>query len=173
MPSTGPSSVRCSKRSATGAAMWGTPDSKPLDRFNIQTRHLRCGNRGRQTPASARRARVRPEHRGTYVRVTSDGSPYARFRRALDLGRLPLVYAAAAELPRVDLDDALEVCVLMARDGHPAFERAAVRWVARLCLEQRVGIHDARCALALFETLPEDPHGAVRSLRALAAGRPA
>ncbi|MEA2380911.1 MAG: hypothetical protein QOH72_882 [Solirubrobacteraceae bacterium] len=110
---------------------------------------------------------------GTYVRVTSDGSPYARFRRALDLGRLPLVYAAAAELPRVDLDDALEVCVLMARDAHPAFERAAVRWVARLCLEQRVGIHEARCALALFETLPEDPHGAVRSLRALAAGRPA
>jgi hypothetical protein len=105
--------------------------------------------------------------------VTSDGSPYARFRRALDLGRLPLVYAAAAELPRVELEDALEVCVLMARDGHPAFERAAVRWVARLCLEKRVGIHDARCALALFETLAEDPHGAVRSLRALAAGRPA
>jgi hypothetical protein len=116
---------------------------------------------------------VGPDCMGTYVRVTSDGSAYARFRRALDLGRLPLVYAAAAELPRVDLDDALEVCVLMARDAHPAFERAAVRWVARLCLEQRVGIHEARCALALFETLPEDPHGAVRSLRALAAGRPA
>jgi hypothetical protein len=103
--------------------------------------------------------------------VTSDGSPYARFRRALDQGRLPLVYAAAAELPRVELDDALEVCVLMSREAHPAFERAAVRWVARLCLERRVGIHEARCALALFETLPRDPHGAVRSLRALARER--
>jgi hypothetical protein len=118
-------------------------------------------------------ARMPPPMVGTYVRVTSDGSAYARFRRALDLGRLPLVYAAAAELPRVDLNDALEVCVLMARETHPAFERAAVRWVARLCLERRVGIHEARCALALFETLPEDPHGAVRSLRALAEGRPA
>ena len=104
--------------------------------------------------------------------MTSDGSAYARFRRALDLGRLPLVYAAAAELPRVDLTDALEVCVLMARDAHPAFERAAVRWVARLCLEKHVGIHEARCALALFETLPSDPEGATRSLQALARARP-
>jgi hypothetical protein len=103
--------------------------------------------------------------------MTSDGSPYARFRRALAQGRLPMVYAAAAELPRVDLDDALEVCVLMARDGHPAFERAATRWVARLCLERRVGIHDARCALALFETMAADPQGARLSLRRLAKPR--
>jgi hypothetical protein len=105
--------------------------------------------------------------------VTSDGSPYARFRRALANGQLPMVYAAAAELPRVDLEDALEVCVLMARDGHPAFERAAVRWVARLCLERRVGIHEARCALALFETMGADATGAARSLRKLAKRRPA
>jgi hypothetical protein len=100
--------------------------------------------------------------------MTSDGSPYARFRRALAQGSLPLVKAAAAELPRVDLDDALEVCLLMARDDHPAFERAAVRWVARLCLERRVDIHDARCALALFDTMRADPPGAARSLRKLA-----
>ena len=104
--------------------------------------------------------------------MTSDGSPYARFRRALAQGRLSIVYAAAAELPRVDLDDALEVCVLMSRDRHPAFERAAVRWVARLCLERRVSIHEARCALALFETMPSDPQGAARSLRLLARERP-
>ena len=102
--------------------------------------------------------------------MTSDGSSYARFRRALAAGNIALVKAAAAELPRVDLDDALEVCVLMARDDHPAFERAAVRWVARLCLERRVGIHDTRCALALFETMPADPAGAARSLRRLAKG---
>jgi hypothetical protein len=109
----------------------------------------------------------------TCVRVTSDGSPYARFRRALDQGRLHLVITAAAELPRVDLDDALEVCVLMSRDAHPAYERAAIRWVARLCLERTVSIHEVRCALALFETLPSDPYGSVRSLRALARDRPA
>ena len=38
--------------------------------------------------------------------MSSQGSPYARFQRALRIGRLPLVRAAAAELPRIDLDDA-------------------------------------------------------------------
>jgi hypothetical protein len=109
----------------------------------------------------------------TCVRVTSDGSAYARFRRALDQGRLALVYAAAAELPRLGLDDALEVCVLMSREAHPAYERAAVRWIGRLCAERPVSIHEVRCALALFETLPRDPYGSVRSLRALARERPA
>src|SRR4051812_12944776 len=56
-----------------------------------------------------------------HVFVTSDGSPYARFRRALAAGNLALVKATAAELPRVDLEDALEVCLLMAREDHPAF----------------------------------------------------
>ena len=39
------------------------------------------------------------------------GSPYANFRRALATGNLLLIRAAAAELPTVNLDDALEVCV--------------------------------------------------------------
>ena len=45
--------------------------------------------------------------------VSIKGGPYARFRRALDTGNLTLVRAAAAELPRVALPDALRVCVLM------------------------------------------------------------
>src|SRR5437764_1073579 len=76
-----------------------------------------------------------PVHRGrgltarrTYVRmpsVTSDGSPYIRFKRALGTGNLNLIRAAAAELPHVGLTDALEVCLLM-RDRDPVrFERAA------------------------------------------------
>jgi len=36
-----------------------------------------------------------------------------------------------------------------------------------------VGIHDARCALALFETMAADPQGARRSLRRLAKPRSA
>ena len=108
----------------------------------------------------------------TSVRVTSDGSAYARFRRALDQGRLAPVITAAAELPRIGLDDALEVCVLMARESHPAYERAAVRWIGRLCAERPVSIHEVRCALALFDALPRDPYGSVRSLRRLAGERP-
>src|SRR4051794_38235690 len=44
------------------------------------------------------------------------GSPYGRFRRSLEIGRLPMVLAAA-ELPRLELDDALEVLVLMAEQS--------------------------------------------------------
>jgi hypothetical protein len=35
------------------------------------------------------------------------GSPYPRLQRALATGNLNLIRAAAAELPRVDLSDAL------------------------------------------------------------------
>jgi hypothetical protein len=49
--------------------------------------------------------------------MTSDGTAYGRFRRALRMGNLAQVRAAAAELPQVGLDDALAVVLLMdARD---------------------------------------------------------
>jgi hypothetical protein len=70
----------------------------------------------------------------TSVRVTSGGSPYVRFRRALDSGNLTLVRAAAAELPRVELGDALRIVWLM-RDDDQLYERACVRWLGRFCLE--------------------------------------
>ena len=85
------------------------------------------------------------------------GSPYARFVRALEVGKLSLVYAAAAELPRLNLDDGLRVLVLMAEQDRPRFDRAAVRWVARLALERRLGIDDLRAALAACELLASHP----------------
>jgi hypothetical protein len=89
--------------------------------------------------------------------VSIKGSPYARFVRALELGKLPLVYAAAAELPRLNLDDGLRVLVLMAEQDRARFDRAAVRWVARLGLERRLGIDDLRAALAACELLGAHP----------------
>jgi hypothetical protein len=56
--------------------------------------------------------------------MTSDGSAYARFKRALKTGNIDVVHMAAAELPRIGLDDALAVCLLL-RTGE-GFERAAV-----------------------------------------------
>ena len=85
------------------------------------------------------------------------GSPYARFVRALEVGKLSLVYAAAAELPRLNLDDGLRVLVLMAEQDRGRFDRAAVRWVARLGLERRLGIDDLRAALAACELLATHP----------------
>ena len=67
--------------------------------------------------------------------VTSDGSAYLRFRRALEIGNELLVLAAARELPRIALDDALRICLVL-RDGDPGrYQRAAGRWLRRFSLE--------------------------------------
>ena len=100
--------------------------------------------------------------------MSSQGSPYARFQRALRIGRLPLVRAAAAELPRIDLDDALAICLLIEDQDAERFERAAVRWLARLSLEvPTVRIEDLRAGLLAFEALPDNPHGARLALAEL------
>jgi hypothetical protein len=104
--------------------------------------------------------------------VSIKGSPYARFRRALEVGRLSLVYAAAAELPRIELDDGLRVLVLMAEQDRDRFDRAAVRWLGRLALERRVGIEDLRAGLAACELLRRHPPQGEAVLSEL-LGRPA
>lgn len=100
--------------------------------------------------------------------VTSDGSPYVRFRRALETGNASLVTAAALELPRIALDDALRIC-LVYRDGDPArYERAAVRWLGRFALEARaVTIEALRAAADALDLLPERPGEAMERLQAL------
>jgi len=62
--------------------------------------------------------------------VTSQGSPYQRFRRALATGNPLLAWAACAELPRVELHDALALVLLLGHAGDPNFHRARSRWVA-------------------------------------------
>jgi hypothetical protein len=67
--------------------------------------------------------------------VTSQGHPYAIFRRALERRNLPSAWAAASELQVVSLADALALCLLV-RDREPAkFTRLALRWHARFCAE--------------------------------------
>lgn len=72
----------------------------------------------------------------TYVRVTSEGSAHTRFRRAIAVGNGSAAYAAATELPPLQLPDALALTLLLADDPE-LFERACVRWVARFTLEVR------------------------------------
>jgi hypothetical protein len=97
--------------------------------------------------------------------MTSEGSPYARFQRALRIGRLSMVRAAAAELPRIELDDALSICLLISEQDTERYERAVVRWLARLSLEvPTVRIEDLRAGLLAFEALPENPGGARTAL---------
>jgi len=100
--------------------------------------------------------------------VTSSGSPYSRFRRALATGNLSVVRAAAAELPAVDLADALAICLLMSMRDDERFERAAVRWLARLALERpAVGLGELRSGLVAFEAMPYNPAAARETLAEL------
>jgi hypothetical protein len=93
------------------------------------------------------------------------GSSYARFRRALETGNLTLVRAAAAELPTINLEDALRICLLLPADP-PRYERAAVRWLGRLCLERpNTTLTELKLALAAFERLPSEPDEAAAELR--------
>ena len=100
--------------------------------------------------------------------MTSQGSAYARFRRALATHNLTLIRAAAAELPRVDLGDALAVCVAI-RQAEPArFERAALKWIARYCVERPdATLADVRAATAAFEAMTKNPEAALTQLQRL------
>ena len=90
--------------------------------------------------------------------MTSQGSAYGRFRRALDRGNTLAAMSAAAELDHVGLGDALELVRLLAADEDSArFERAALRWHARVCQQardvtpagDRLCSHCSRCSRAL------------------------
>ena len=104
--------------------------------------------------------------------MTSDGNPYARFRRALATGNAALVTAAALELPRIALDDALRICLVL-RGGDPdRYERAAVRWLGRFALEARgVTIEDLRTAAEALDALPERAAEAMERLQRLCVAR--
>ena len=67
--------------------------------------------------------------------MSSKGTPHGRFRRALASGDPLLIRTAAAEVGHIDLGDALAVCRALHAADDPAYERAAVRFLARFCLE--------------------------------------
>ncbi len=102
--------------------------------------------------------------------MTSQGHPYAIFRRALERRNLPSAWAAATELQAVSLADALALCLLV-RDREPAkFTRVALRWHARFCAEAGVDLDEGTLVLHLLaaigggESVP-----AARALRELIA----
>ncbi len=100
--------------------------------------------------------------------MTSDGTPYARFRRALETGNEALVTAAALELPRIALDDALRICLVL-RGGDPQrYDRAAVRWLGRFALEASgVTIDELRLAADALAALPDRAGEAMERLQRL------
>jgi hypothetical protein len=115
--------------------------------------------------------------------MTSQGSPHARFKRALASRNPTLVVAAAGELGRLSLADALAVTLVFLPHEHERYERASVRWHARWCLEARPRPDESGLALAALHALPGparqaagealiellDAHGIDEGARVLAA----
>jgi predicted transport protein len=104
------------------------------------------------------------------VFVSDAGSAYSRFQRALTTGNLMIIRAAAAELPAIRLEDALHVCVLL-RDREPdRYERAAVRWIGRYCVERvDATLDDVEHARTAFSIMRRDPERALSILQTLCA----
>ena len=104
--------------------------------------------------------------------MTSDGSPYIRFRRALESGNELLVLTTARELPQIALDDALRICLVLRDGDRGRYERAAVRWLGRFALEGRaVTIGDLRAAAAALQELPTRTTEAMERLQRLCLAR--
>jgi hypothetical protein len=68
-----------------------------------------------------------------------------------------IIDAAARELPTISLDDALAIVMLLAKKHDPRYSRAGARWVARVVLERRLELGDARRLLSLVDELPRTP----------------
>lgn len=104
--------------------------------------------------------------------MTSEGSPYQRFRRALATGNASLVTATALELPRIALDDALRICLVLRGGDRERYDRAAVRWLGRFALEGHgVTIADLRAAADALALLPERASEAMERLQQLCLER--
>jgi hypothetical protein len=85
--------------------------------------------------------------------VTSRGSAYARFRRALDARNPRWASTAALELEHVGLTEAVEL-TLIYLDKEPArYERAVLRLHARMTADLRLGLEDSLAVLGLLAAL--------------------
>ena len=101
--------------------------------------------------------------------VTSDGSPYTRFRRAIDREQLLPALDASRDLRHVSLEDALDLCRLLAIADDQLFPRAAGRWLVRFASESRAPLSQIQLAAAALGELWEDPSSqlAAETLRGL------
>ena len=62
---------------------------------------------------------------------------------------------ASLVLPRVGLDDALRILLVIADQEPDNYERAAVKWIGRLALERPVGLDDIEAAVKAIDELPD------------------
>ena len=98
------------------------------------------------------------------------GRPQRWLDDALKRGDLAAMRAKTADLPVVNLEDALRIALLVRAHEPEGGQRAAVRWLGRLCLERRdVTLDQMRTALDAFAVLVEEPEAAEATLWRLAS----
>jgi hypothetical protein len=86
--------------------------------------------------------------------VTSQGHAYPRFQRVLASGNATLAWATAAECSRLELHDALALCLLVV-DDVKRYTRAAARWHARYVAEVRgVTLAESQLVAAALAAIP-------------------
>ncbi len=94
--------------------------------------------------------------------MTSHGHAYARFRRALKTGNAHIALAAAPELRKVGLADALSLVLLIREDNPVLYDKAAVRWFARYAADDRyLMLRDARELIDLLDGVGRHDQDAV------------
>lgn len=105
--------------------------------------------------------------------MTSQGSPYGRFSKALRARSLFHAELAARELGKLNLDDALELTILIAEEDPSRLERAALRWHGRFELEApNVTLAESQVLLAALRVLEGPaPARAAEVLRLFGHGR--
>ena len=65
-----------------------------------------------------------------------------------------MIRAAAAELPSVPLEDALDICLALLDLEPDTYPRTAARWGSRLAIERKLDLVDAQLALAALAAPP-------------------
>ncbi len=68
----------------------------------------------------------------------------------------------------MDLSDALSVCLLICQREPATYQRAALRWLARFCLERPdATLSEIERAAKFLQALPQDRERSERALRQL------
>lgn len=96
--------------------------------------------------------------------MTSQGSSYSRFQRALTTHNLAIITAAARELPAIDLHDAARITAVIARQRPERLDAAGVRWLHRYCTEHDPTLTELARATAALQTMREDHDRGLREL---------
>jgi hypothetical protein len=101
---------------------------------------------------------------------TSQGRPYSIFKRALQHGNLLVAEATAKELPPLNLVDALELTILIARKDPRRHPRVAARWLLRYLEDcDETTIDEAALVAACLAALAGDRYqDAALTLQAMA-----